>query len=164
VHLGHRRRRGLEAVAAVDEDDALGLVRAFGREVQRPVQRGVAAADDHQVLAREVGRVLHPVEQLRAVELVEAVDLQQARLEGADAGGDEDGLGQELRAARGLDPEAAVVLLLDHGDGLAQVEGGAERLDLLEQRVGQLLPGAHRDGRDVVDRLVGIQLDRLAAG
>jgi hypothetical protein len=44
------------------------------------------------------------------------------------------------------------------------VEGGAEGLDLLEQVVGEFLAGAHRHGRDVVDRLVGVQLDALAAG
>jgi len=40
---------------------------------------------------------------------------------------------------------------------------GAEGLDLLEQVVGELLAGANRHGRDVVDRLVGVQLDALAA-
>jgi hypothetical protein len=65
-------------------------------------------------LPAKVGRVLHPVEQLRAFELVEAFDLQRARLEGAHAGGDEDGLGQEAGAPGGLHVEAAVVLLLHH--------------------------------------------------
>ena len=43
------------------------------------------------------------------------------------------------------------------------MQARAERLDLLEQPIGQLLAGAHRHGRNVVDRLVGIQLDALAA-
>jgi hypothetical protein len=50
-----------------------------------------------------------------------------------------------------------------HAHLLSEVEGGAERLDLLEQVVGQFLAGAHGHGRDVVDRLVGVQLDALAA-
>jgi hypothetical protein len=49
-------------------------------------------------------------------------------------------------------------------DFLAEVEGGAEGFDLLEQVVGEFLAGAHGHGRDVVDRLVGVQLDALAAG
>ena len=38
-----------------------------------------------------------------------------------------------------------------------------ERLDLLHQQVDQLLAGAARHGRDVVDRLVRIELGALAA-
>jgi hypothetical protein len=98
LHLGHAGRRGAEAVAAVHQDHALGLVRAVLHEVQRPVERRIAAADDDQVLARELRRVAHAVVHLRAVELLEAVDLQRARLERAHAAGDEDGLGQEARA------------------------------------------------------------------
>ncbi len=51
----------------------------------------------------------------------------------------------------------------DAGDFLAQVEGRLERLDLLEQVVGQFLAGAHGHGRNVVDRLVRIQFHALAA-
>ena len=39
-----------------------------------------------------------------------------------------------------------------------------ERLDLLEQAVDEFLRAAHRQRRDVVDRLVGIELGALAAG
>ncbi len=56
-----------------------------------------------------------------------------------------------------------VFAALHDGHFLAQVEGRVERLDLLEQVVGQFLAGADRHGRDVVDRLVRIQLDALAA-
>jgi hypothetical protein len=84
-------------------------------------------------------------------------------LERADAGGDEDGLGDEAGAGRGFDIEPAVFTALHGGHFLAQVEGRGERLDLLEQVVGQFLAGAHRHRRDVVDRLVRIQLHALAA-
>ena len=67
-------------------------------------------------------------------------------------------------APGGLDEEAAIVLLLHHGHFLPKVERRAERLDLLEQGVRELLAGAHRHGRNVVDRLVGIELHGLAAG
>ena len=164
AHLRHRSRRGLEAVSAMDQDHALGSVGSIGREIQCPVERRIAAADDHQILAGEVGRALDPVMQLRAVELAQTVDLEQARLEGADAGRDEDGLGQELRAPGGLDEKAAVLLLFHSGDFLAEMERGAERLDLLEQVVGQFLASTHRHCGDVVDRLVGIELDALPTG
>ncbi len=52
----------------------------------------------------------------------------------------------------------------DRGDFLAEVEPGMERLDLLEQPVDEFLRAAHRQRRDVVDRLVGIELGALAAG
>ena len=40
---------------------------------------------------------------------------------------------------------------------------GAERLDLLQQPVGELLPGDDRQPGNVVDRLFGIELGALAA-
>ena len=46
---------------------------------------------------------------------------------------------------------------------LAEMEDRLERLDLLEQPVGQLLAGADRDARNVVDRLLRIELGALAA-
>ncbi|MCY1231998.1 hypothetical protein D9M72_444650 [compost metagenome] len=159
LHLGDRGGRGAEAVAAVNHHHRLGLAD----QVQRPVQRRITAADDHQVAAMEAARVLDAVEQLLAVELVEALDLQRARLERAHAGSDEDGLGDEAGSERGLDEEAAVFAALNDGDFLAQVEGGLERLDLLEQVVGQFLAGADGHGRDVVDGLVRIEFHALAA-
>jgi hypothetical protein len=46
---------------------------------------------------------------------------------------------------------------------LAQVQFGAEWLDLLQQPIDQFLRAADRQGRDVVNRLVGIQLGALPA-
>ena len=111
----------------------------------------------------ELRRVLDAVEHLGVVEVVEAGHLQRARLERADTAGDDDRLAQQAGAPGGLDKELAVVALLHDGDFLAEVEGWVERLDLLEQRVGQFLAGAHRHRRDVVDRLVRVELDALAA-
>ena len=164
VHLRDGGGRRLEAVAAMDQDDALGLVGAFRGEIQRPVQRRVAAAHHHQVLAGELGRVLHAIVDLGSLELLEAVHLERARLEGAHAGGDEDRAGEETRAPGGLDEEAPIRLARHRGDFLAEVKGGAEGFDLPQQAVGQLLAGAHGHGGNVIDRLVGIELDALAAG
>jgi len=43
------------------------------------------------------------------------------------------------------------------------MEGRIERLDLFHQRVGEALPGHHRNRRNVVDRFFRIQLRALAA-
>ena len=57
----------------------------------------------------------------------------------------------------------AVARALQRLDPLAEMELGAEGLDLLHEPVGQLLPGDHGEARDVVDRLLGIELGALAA-
>ena len=44
------------------------------------------------------------------------------------------------------------------------MELGAERLDLVHQLVGELLPGDHRQAGDVVDGLLRIELRALTAG
>ena len=57
----------------------------------------------------------------------------------------------------------ASIEALERLDPLAEMELGAERLDLLHEPVGQLLAGHHDDAGDVVDRLLGIELGALAA-
>jgi len=78
------------------------------------------------------------------------------------AGSDENGLGDEAGAGRRFHVEAAVFAALHERHFLAQVEGRLERRDLLEQVVGQFLAGAHRHGRNVVNRLVRVQFHALA--
>ena len=80
-HLGHAGGRGLEAVAAVHQDHAFGFVGAVLHEIQCPVEGRVTTANDEQVFARKLRWVFDAVVQLRAVEFVEAIDAQQARLE-----------------------------------------------------------------------------------
>jgi hypothetical protein len=132
-------------------------------QVDHPVERGIAAAEDHQPLAVEVGCIAHPVVDLPVLERVGALDAEPARLEGAEAGGDHDRPCQEARAGRGAEVEAAVLAPLQLDDFLAEMKLRAERLDLLEQPVDEFLGAAHRHGRDVVDGLVRIQLGALAA-
>ena len=71
--------------------------------------------------------------------------------------------GDEARARGRGQVEAAVLARAQLDHLLAEVEFGPERLDLLQQPVDQLLGAAHRQRRDVVDRLVRIQLGALAA-
>ena len=50
-----------------------------------------------------------------------------------------------------------------HGHFLAQVKGGIKGRDLFQQGVHQILGVQHRDGRNVVDRLVRVQFRALPA-
>ena len=69
------------------------------------------------------------------------------------------------RSGNGL--RLAAKFLAEHAPELrhlvAEMESGGERLDLREQPVDQLLRAAHRQRRDVVDRLVRVELGALAA-
>ena len=69
--LAHRGLERPEAIAAVDEED-----RQPGRvlEPERPVERGVAAADDDAVLVPEDVLLLHEVVEAAALPLVDALD------------------------------------------------------------------------------------------
>lgn len=49
------------------------------------------------------------------------------------------------------------------GHFLSQMEGGVKRLGLLQEPVDQFLGAANGQRRDVVDRLIRIQLGALAA-
>src|SRR5262249_20951476 len=89
---------------------------------------------------------------------------QPPRLEGAEAARDDEAAGVEARTRRSSNVETARGLARDRHDFLAKVETGVERLYLLHQAVDELLRPTDRQRRDVVDRLVGIQLRALAAG
>ena len=60
--------------------------------------------------------------------------------------------------------ERAILVLLHGGHLLVEVERRAERLDLFHQAIHEVLRVAHRNGRNVVDGLVGVQLRALTAG
>jgi hypothetical protein len=166
---GDRAVLGVEHVAPMDEGDTR---RRRGRAMRDLVaqargerERLLGGAGDDDVPAGErLGRhALGMVEQLAALEGVEAGDLQRARHEGADARGQDDGAAVELQAGLRAHVEAAVVAARDVAHQLVEVEGGGERPDLFEQPLGELAPRAGGHCGDVVDRLVAVQLDALAA-
>ena len=66
---------------------------ASALEVHRPVERRVAAADEQHPLALELARIEHLEVEALLLEAFLALDAEPAGLEGADAGGDEDGAG-----------------------------------------------------------------------
>ena len=78
----------LAAAAAPSSPAAIAAATAAGR-----------AADDDDALAGLLVQRRAVLEELRAAVAIEAVDLQPARLERADAAGDDDRLGDEARAA-----------------------------------------------------------------
>ena len=111
----------------------------------------------------EIGRAAHAVVDLPVLERVGALHPQPAWLERAEARRDHDRPRHEPRARRSLDREGTVVQPLEARDLLAEMELGLERLDLLQQPIHQLLRATHRQGRNVVDRLVGVELRALPA-
>ena len=162
AELAHARNgacRRAESVAPVQQHNAFSLAD----EIERPVKSAVSAAADHDVLSGEHLGVAHAVVQLRALELLNAGHAQGAGLERADACGDDDHLAQELRPLVGLDVKAPVFALLHLGHFLAEMELGAERLNLLEKIFRKLVRGVDGHGRDVVNGLGGIELHALAA-
>ena len=92
VELGSTLRGGAEFGAAVDKADA----RRDAVQGQRPVDRAIAAAGDDDALAAQgfafLDVVLH---RTGGLERGEARERRAVGAEGAGAGGDDDGLGQD---------------------------------------------------------------------
>src|SRR6185369_1381156 len=133
------------------------------REIERPVERTVAAADDEQALVAELLHLAHRVEHRLLFIGLYAGNGRTFGLERAAAGRDQHHLAFERLARVGLHAEQGIADPLDRLDHLLQMKLRAERLDLLHQGVDQALAGAHRNARNVVDRLLGIKLGTLAA-
>ena len=153
-------RRGAELVAAMHQRHA----PRQRLQVQRPVERGIAAADDQQPLVAELLHLAHGIEHRRALVGLDAGDRRLLGLERAAAGGDHDHLASNTLPPSVVTRNSGSPMLLDALHHLAEMEGRLERLDLLHQAVGQPLPGDDRERRNVVDRLFRIELGALAAG
>ena len=93
-HLCNRRIDGSVFVPAMHQAHAFCHLG----EIQRPVQCGIAAAEDDEVLARELFRISHLVVQgLTFVEL-DVRDPHRPRLKRTNAAGDDDRLCLETLA------------------------------------------------------------------
>ena len=159
-HPRDRGGRGAELVPTMHQREARGP----WQQLQRPVERRVAAAEDHQMLAHQLGRTLHPVVDGAAFESLRALESDAPRLKGAHARRDHHGTGVEADAARGAQVEAPAIAPRELHHFMAEVQLRIEGPDLLHEPVDQLLGAAHRQRRYVVDRLVGVQLGALSAG
>jgi len=100
----------------------------------------------------------------RPLEGFGALQTDAPRLERADAGGENDRSRIEARARHRLHIESAILPPGKRADLLAQMHPGLERLDLLEQALDEFLGPAHRQRRNIVNRLLGVQLRALSAG
>ena len=158
-HARDRRGRGTELVPSVHVHDALRLAV----QVEHPVERGVAAAENHEPLAVEIGRAANAVVHLPVLEGVAALDAEPARLERAEARRDHDRPREERGAGGGAQQEAAIRLLLQRAHFLAEVEHRVHRLDLLHEPVDEFLGPADWQCGNVVYRLVRIEFGALAA-
>ena len=136
---------------------------AIGREIERPVERGIAAADDQDALSAEDFHLAHGIKhRLRLVGL-DAGDRRAFGLERAAAGGHHNHLRLENFSLLGAHAKERIADALDGLNHVLQMEGRLERLDLLHQCVGDALAGDIGNAGNVIDRLFGIKFGALPA-
>ena len=133
------------------------------REVERPVERAVAAADNQNALVAKLIHLAHGIMQRLALVGLDARNGRLLRLERTAAGGDDHDLALEHLALVGGDAEQRIADLFHLLDHLVEMELRIERLDLLQQRIDQPLRAGHGDARNVVNRLFRIKLGALPA-
>ena len=98
-----------------------------------------------------------------ALERFAALEPEATWLERPESARDDHGPRVEARVARGDEQERVIRQHLQLGHFFAHVELRVEGLRLLQQAVDQLLGAADRQRRNVVDRLLRIQLTALPA-
>ena len=159
AHLVDAVGRGAEIVTAVEQRQAFRQ----RLQIERPVERRVATADDEQVVVAIVLHAAHGIEDRLALVGLDARDRRPLGLERATARRDHDHLAEKRDARVGGQAEAAVCLARQRLDHLAEMEGRMEGMDLLHQLLDQPLAGDDRIAGNVVDRLLRIELGALAA-
>ena len=115
-------------------------------------------------MSAEVVHAPHGIEHRRALVGFDTGERRPLGRERSPAGGNHHHLGNKLRARIGDESEAPVLHLLQGIDALAEMERGAEGLDLRHQRIGEALACHDRQPGNVVDRFLRIELGALAAG
>jgi hypothetical protein len=168
LELGHRRAVGAEAVAAVHQRHVLGAPD----ELRAPVERRVAAADDHHPLAPVVVGVRDHVVDAAPVPPLGDGLRQPPRAERADAGRDHDGARRELavgglehEVARALGAAAVAVapLLAQPGDAAVEVRRLVPAPRLLGEVLHEVLRQHLREAGDVEDVLLRVERGELPA-
>ena len=163
ARLLHGGLERTEPLAPVDERD-----RQTRRvlEAERPVERGVASADDHAGLVAEDLLPSDEVVEPAALPVVDVIDLELAGLERAVTRRDDQHAGRERLALVGgedqlllaVDPDPLEILHL-----LVQEDLGAELEALLDTEVDEGLALDLRVAGDVVDVLLRVDGSHLAA-
>ena len=161
--LVHRRLERAEAVPAMDERDRQAR-RVL--EAERPVERGVAAADDDAGLVLE--DLLAPDEVMEPAPLpvVDVLDLELAGLERPVPGGDDQHARRERLALVGGEDEVLLAVRADALkvlDLLVEEDLGSELEPLLRAEVDERLGPDLGMAGDVVDVLLRVDRGGLAA-
>ena len=164
--LHPRRIRGeaAETGTAMHQADA----GRTGRHQCQTLVDGLVAAPHHGHMLADKALGRHGLlEDLRAAPLFGPRQVQRAALVGAGTRRQHHGPGVKAQTRLGRQLEAASHAVLLPGTQrlrhLPEVQFGVQGLDLLEQIVGQLLRRDHRQARNVVDQLVGIERTALPA-
>ena len=138
-----------------------------GRHQCQTLVYGLVAAPHHghMLASKALGR--HGLlEDLCAAPLFGPRQVQRTALVGPGPRRQHHGPGMQAQTRLGRQLEAASHAVLLPGTQrlrhLTEVQVGVQGLDLLEQVVGQLLRRDHRQARNVVDQLVGIERTALA--
>src|SRR5207244_11823973 len=97
-----------EPVAAGDQRD---WVPRRVLEAERPVERRVAAADDHALLVEELRLLADDVVQAASLPVVDPLDPELPRLEGAVAGRDDQRAAEVRAALVRADPEQLLAVV-----------------------------------------------------
>src|SRR5487761_1102103 len=156
-HLVDAVRRGAEFAAPMQQRE----VFRQRRQIERPIERAVAAADNKNALVAQRLHLAYRVEYRLALVRLDAGNGRPLRLERTAARGDDDDLADKFLAEVGLYAKQRIADLLHRLDHFAEMILGAERFDLLQQVVDQTLRAGMGDARNIVDRLFGIQLGAL---
>ncbi len=158
-HLVDAVGRGAKLAAAMQKRE----VSCQRRQVQRPIQRGVSAADDQKALVAKRFQLANGIKNGRILIGFDARNGRALGLERAATGRDHDDLDLEDLAAIGRHAEQRIADPFDCLDHFLQVKRRPERLDLRHQRVADALSGDVWNSGNVIDRLFRIKFGALAA-
>lgn len=159
AHLVHRIRRRAEIIAPMQKRH-----RFCNRlQVDRPVERGISAAGDDEILAFELIHFLDGIEDRGAFMGLKPVDGRLLRHEGPAARRDDDHGGDQYRAVIRQEFPASVILLFEAFSHLGKMEGRLERRDLFQKPLGQVMAADDGPGRNIVNRFFRVKFGALPA-
>ena len=134
---------------------------SIGKEIG-PIKGTVASTADHHLLSPIEFRILDDVLHATVLVFIETIHRRLARFEAAESSGDRDDGGAVHGTAVGGHDELVLLILDDGLCPLSQGEPGLERCGLCHQLVHQVARENLRIGRNVIDRLLGIDLRTLS--
>ena len=136
--------RGAKTIAVMHQSQPV----RHRREIERPVQRQIAAARDQHVAAAQLLDFAHRVKDRLAFIFFDAGNRRTLRHKTSAARRDHHHRRNQNRARICRKLPAAVVQAVQRLGHFAEMELRVERLDLLQQPVRQLLTGDHAECRE----------------